>query len=141
MQATKEQKQYIHMNVHKSVKEEWVQWATKDVEKTSCNDLTFEEANSIIKEFGGQPYANPFRSWATFDKDNPQHRHILSLCIQYGWSCTHEKYGEVANLDRLGEWLRTDPKCPVKKPLKGMTPQELSKIIIALEGMVKWKYK
>lgn len=142
MQATKEQKKYIHVNVpNRDTKEEWVQWATKDVDKISCNDLTFEQANKVIKELGGKPFISPYRSWATFDKENSQHKHILSLCIQYGWCSTHEKYGEVANLDRLGEWLKNDSKCPVHKPLRQMEPKELSKIIIALEGMVKWKFK
>ena len=44
MQATKEQKRAIAMNTaNKDIKEEFVQWATKDVKKTSTNDLTFED--------------------------------------------------------------------------------------------------
>lgn len=79
-------------------------------------------------------------SWAFFDKNNQQHRTILSLCRQAQWVKPHSRFGEVADLERLHRFLKSD-KSPVKKPLKEMTKQELSKIIIALEGIVKHRYK
>lgn len=78
--------------------------------------------------------------WAFFDKNNSQHRNILSLCRQAQWVKQHDRYGEVADLERLQSFLKSD-KSPVKKPLKEMDKQELSKIIVALEGIVKHRYK
>lgn len=73
-------------------------------------------------------------NWAVFNKDNQQHRYILSLCIQMGWSVTSERYGEVADLNRLSNWLKSNLS-PIVKPLKDMEPNELSKIVSALESM------
>lgn len=139
--ATKKQKQIIAILTKgdKEQKKSLVQLYTGDIAKTSTNDLTHFQANQIIQRLGGKPIA--YGNWAFFDKSNQQHRQILSLCIQYGWSNTSGKHSEVANLNRLDNWLRTDKRCPVAKPLKQMIPQELSKIIVALEGMIKWKYK
>jgi hypothetical protein len=52
----------------------------------------------------------------------------------------HEKHGEVPDLERLSNWLKSELS-PVKKPLKQMEPSELSKIIEALKGIVKSIYK
>lgn len=79
-------------------------------------------------------------NWAYFDKENNQHRLILSLCRQAQWTKPHSRYGEVVDLERLQSFLKSD-KSPVKRPLKEMTKQELSKVIIALEGIVKHRYK
>lgn len=79
-------------------------------------------------------------NWAFFDKNNQQHRLILSLCRQAQWTKPHSRYGEVVDLERLQSFLKSN-KSPVKRPLKGMTKQELSKIIIALEGIVTHRYK
>ena len=79
-------------------------------------------------------------SWAYFDKENNQHRLILSLCRQAQWVKPHSRFGEVVDLERLQVFLKS-VKSPVNKPLKSMTRQELSKIIIALEGIVNHKYK
>jgi len=77
--------------------------------------------------------------WALFDKGNSQHRLILSLSIQAGWSTLHPKYGEVADLQRLQGFLKSE-KAPVNKPLKQQSHHELSKTIKALEGIVKHKW-
>lgn len=79
-------------------------------------------------------------SWAYFDKENNQHRLILSLCRQAQWVKPHNRFGEVVDLESLQDFLKSN-KSPVNKPLKSMTKQELSKIIIALEGIVNHKYK
>ena len=50
------------------------------------------------------------------------------------------KWGEVPDINRLSEFLKSD-KSPVNKPLKKMEPLEVSKIIEALKGIVKSKYK
>ena len=135
--ATKGQKQSIHLNIPKEVKEEWVQWATGDNSKTSCYDLSFDQANRILEKNGITPHKYHFR--AQFDKKNERHKYILSLCIQYGWSKRSGKYGTVADLDKLNEWMYSK-LCPVQKTLKKMTNDQLTKVIGALESMTKKKY-
>ena len=90
-----------------------------------------------INQPKGRAYAQAKRKhWASFDKNNRAHLNILSLCRQAQWTKPHERYGEVADLNRLQAFLKSD-KSPVKKPLMEMSKQEVSKIIIALEGIVK----
>jgi len=78
-------------------------------------------------------------NWALFDKTNQQHKYIMSICRQAQWVVPHERYGEVADLDRLSDFLKSN-KSPVNKPLKDMTTDDLSKTIIALEGIAKTVY-
>lgn len=104
----------------------------------SLRQLTKKEADFLMGRLQGKPTP---ALWSYFNKDNSQHRHILSLCIQYGWSIKSERHGEVADLMKLHEWLKEHPKCPVRKPLKQMDKSELSKIILAFEGMINWKFK
>jgi hypothetical protein len=87
------------------------------------------------------PQEKPIENWAMFDKSNTKHLKVLSLCRQAKWTTDHEKYGEVADLERLSNWLKSE-KCPVKKPLKKMDDTtELPKVIKALTGIVKSIYK
>lgn len=142
MEATKDQKQYIYKlcDYNKDLKEELVQWITGDVSKTSTNTLTFEQANKIIENRGGTPSRGS--NWGMFSKDNEQHRKILSLCQDYGWQTKHPVRGiTIADIATLGNWLEKDYRCPVKKPLKKMNQEELTKIINALTIMVRKKYK
>ena len=139
MEATKEQKKLIAINTPtKEIKEEWVQWATADVKKTSCNDLTFEEANKILAQLGLKPHVP--NNWAVFDKDNAQHRNIMSLMRQAQWVIPHDRFGEVADMKRLSDFLQS-VNSPVTKPLQQMEPEELSKIIHAFKKIVKSKFK
>lgn len=102
---------------------------TKDATKTSTKQLTFVQANQLIISFGGTPENS---NWAFFDAENDQHRHILSLCMQVGWSVwIASKGGYFADLSKLSNFLKGDTS-PVKKPLKSMNTQELSKVIYAL---------
>jgi hypothetical protein len=134
--ATANQKRDIHMNVPKDIKEEVIQWATNDNAKISCNDLSFDQANEVLSRFGRKPHKLNF--WAKFDKKNERHKYILSLCIQYGWWKKSGKYNRIADLDKLNAWMHSD-RNPVKKALEDMESKELSKFIIALEGMTKSK--
>lgn len=79
-------------------------------------------------------------NWGLFDKNNQQHKTILSLLRQAQWVVPNGKWGEVPDINRLSEFLKSD-KSPVNKPLKKMEPLEVSKIIEALKGIVKSKYK
>lgn len=135
--ATKKQIQLIQINIPKEIKEEWVQWATGDVAKTSCKDLSHSQANKILVQNKMTPIELDYRAY--FDKNNARHRYVLSLCIQYGWS----KRGRVttfADLDKLNEWMHSN-LCPVQKPLKDMEKEELDKFIAALESMTKKRYQ
>ena len=79
-------------------------------------------------------------NWGLFDKDNQQHKTILSLLRQAQWVVPNGKWGEVPDINRLSEFLKSN-KSPIHKPLKDMEPEEVSKIIEALKGIVKSKYK
>ena len=79
-------------------------------------------------------------NWGLFDKNNQQHKTILSLLRQAQWVVKNDKWGEVPDINRLSEFLKSN-KSPINKPLKDMEPEEVSKTIEALKGIVKSKYK
>lgn len=139
MEATKQQKYAIRKNCgfDKNVKEELVQWATQNNDKISLNDLSFEQANSILIAQGDEP--TPIENWALFDKNNSKHKYILSLCYQMGLT-TELKGRTIADTTKLSQWLKSE-RCPVRKPLKQMTTFELSRIITALEKIVQKKWR
>lgn len=136
--AEKTQKQYIYKLCHfnKETKEAAVLGIT-DGRTDSTTELSHAEANQLIASLGGKPI--PYDNWAWFDKTNTKHTYILSLCIQYGWRSPGTSGKIIADLGRLSEWLKSHS--PVKKPLKKMTPVEVSKVIAALEQMEIKKYK
>jgi len=135
--ATGDQKRLIAINTpNKDTKEEWVQWATADVKKTSTNDLTFDQANMILKQLGQKEHVKDL--WSTFDKNNTQHMSILAIMRTAQW-VKKVKGKEVADLEILDHFLKT--KSPVKKPLKKMTTTEVSKVIHALNESIKWIFK
>lgn len=122
-------------------KNEWVQWVTADVKRTSLKSITQAQAKKIIMaQEGSTPINQPkAENWGVFDKDNSQHKRIQANLRAANIVVQNGKWGEVA--DMLGwfdRFLRSD-KSPVKKPLKDMTTLELSKIIRALDGVVIWK--
>lgn len=124
-----------------NTKDEYVQWATEDVSRTSLRSITQAQAKQIIRaQEGTVPINFNSENWAVFEKDNPKHKLILSLLRQANWTEPHPKYGEVADLKRLDVFLKSD-KSPVKKPLKGMSDIETEKVIKALKGIVKSRYK
>ncbi|OOV12594.1 hypothetical protein [Flavobacterium sp. LM4] len=132
--ATSDQKRLIAIHTpNKDTKEEWVQWATADEKRTSTNDLTFDQANRILKQLGLKEHVKDL--WSKFDKKNAQHMSILAILRIAQW--TKKVNGkEVADLDVLDHFLKT--KSPVKKPLKKMNYEETSKVIHALNQSVKW---
>lgn len=139
LKASSQQKKIIAILTKgdKELKKALVQQTTGG-EWSSTNDLSHVQANQLIQYLGGKPVA--YDNWALFDKDKASHRQVLSLCITYGWTAQHPTRGEIANLGRLSEWLKS-PRCPVNKKLKDMSPTEVSKIISALEGMVQYKFQ
>lgn len=138
--ACKLQKQRIAILVKgdKELKKHLVQEVTKNLSKTSTNDLTHQEANQIITKLGQKPIV--YDNWAYYDKTKKSHKYILSLAIQYGWLVKDDKYGELADLIKISEWLKSS-RSPVNMPLKKMTPSQVSKVITALENMITKKYK
>ncbi|MDN3671668.1 hypothetical protein QWY99_01130 [Flavobacterium branchiarum] len=126
------------------IKDEWVQWVTADVNRTSLRSITQAEAKKVIvAQEGLQPLNQPKQpsdNWGLFDNSNQQHRTILSHMRTAQWTVPNDKWGEVPDLDRLSNFLKSD-KSPVNKPLKKMEPEEVSKIIEAFKGIVKSIYK
>lgn len=138
--ACKLQKQRIAILVKgdKELKKHLVQEYTQDQSKTSTNDLTHLQANQIIQSFGQKPIQ--YDNWAFYDKTKKSHLYILSLAIQFGWAVHDNKYGQIADLHKISQWLKSK-KAPVQKKLKAMSPIEVSRTITALENMVTGKYK
>ena len=128
-------------NFQEDIKEEWVQWVTGDVARTSLTKpipLTQAQAVRIIKaQTGSQEQEG---NWGYFDNDNSQHKRIQASLRTANIVVTNGKWGEVADmLGWFNRFLKSN-KSPVKRPLKEMTPKEVSKIIKALDGVVIWKY-
>lgn len=139
MESSKAQRQYIHKlcRYDKEAKEEAVAALTGG-RTDSTSSMTFNEANHLIKRLGGTPL--PYDNWALFNNKKASHKLILSLAIQLQWSVWNDKYGAIADLERISEWLKSN-KSPVNKPLMNMSPEEVSKIIVAFENMIKKRYK
>jgi len=95
-----------------------------------------KQLKTIIQ--GGRSHSKS--NWGLFDNKNQQHKAILSQLRTLQWVVPSEKWGEVADLDRLSEFLKSD-KSPINKPLKDMDEKELSKMISCFESMVTKKYK
>jgi len=122
-------------------KNEWVQWVTADVNRTSLKSITQAQAKKIIMaQEGSTPINQPkAENWGVFDKDNSQHKRIQANLRAANIVVQNGKWGEVADMTGwFARFLKSD-KSPVKKPLNKMTPQEVSKIIVALDGVVIWK--
>ena len=145
MQITNQQIRIIHTLLpavykkDKEQKQELVHQFTGSFEKTSTKDLTFKQANLLISRFGGKPVR--YDHWGLFDAKNAQHKKVLSLCQEIGWSIYNDKLKRnVADIYRLSEFLKSK-KSPVTMPLKQMTPEQISrKLIPALEGISKSTY-
>lgn len=140
MNITNQQIQIIHallpvaIKQDKFSKEQMISQYTGNRNKCSTKDLTHTQANQMITALGGKPVG--YDHWAVFDKNNSQHKYILSLCIQLGWKEYAVEYNRyIANTHTLSEWLKGN-RSPVKKPLKKMSVKECSKVIGALESML-----
>ncbi|MDK7674364.1 hypothetical protein QP547_00880 [Weeksella virosa] len=106
------------------------------VESTTL--LTELELSDLIHCYTTGEMPNP-TTYAYFDKNNTQHRKILSLALQMGWRNAEQPH--LANLHVLGCWIKSY-RCPIAgKRLQQMTTKELSKVIFALEEIIKKKYK
>ncbi|MBB4117888.1 hypothetical protein GGR32_000160 [Mesonia hippocampi] len=104
---------------------------------TGCDDKT--EAKELTASQAKQLIASLTTHWAYFDKNNQQHSYILSLLRQIGWTKSSERYGIIADMDRLSDFLKSK-KSPVPKPLQNMDSTELSTLINCLESILGKKY-
>ncbi|GGA84504.1 hypothetical protein GCM10008015_26620 [Flavobacterium palustre] len=111
---------------------------------TKSKPYIYEGGGSAIEDYNKPKTHNPqpttAKNWAAFDKSNRQHMGVMGQLRTLQWTVPHPRHGEVADLARLSDFLKSD-KSPVKKPLKDMEPKELSKIIECLKSMVVKKYK
>jgi hypothetical protein len=101
-------------------------------------DNYFKPTGSTPKNSQNQEQDN----WGTFDNNNQQHRTIMALCRNRQWVKPNDKHpsGEVADMSgAFSSFLKSD-RSPVKKPLMDMTPKEVSKIIVAMGGVVNHKF-
>ncbi|MBS1535336.1 MAG: hypothetical protein JST78_09680 [Bacteroidetes bacterium] len=101
--------------------------------------ITYSGTGSAIDNYFS---SNPSdgKNWASFDKNNAQHMHILSLARQAGWTTEHPIHRKIADLESIDKFLRSE-RCPVRKPLLEQTTNELSKVITAFNGIVQSKFK
>lgn len=116
---------------------------------TQTKSRIYEGTGSAIEDYnnpkqqlqtilqGGRGYGKS--NWGYFDTNNSQHKRIQANLRAANIVVDNEKWGEVGDmLGWFNRFLKSD-KSPVKKPLKDMTSQEVSKIIKALDGVVMWK--
>lgn len=123
-------------------KNEYVQWATGDISRTSLRSITQAEAIKIIKQQTGKKDCHTQArndNWGSFNHKLTSHRMILSLLYQANITTSHETRGEVADMNCWFAKFLQSSRCPVNKPLLQMKPFEVSKIIVALEGVAIWK--
>nr|DAK78191.1 MAG TPA: Protein of unknown function (DUF1018) [Caudoviricetes sp.] len=102
-------------------------------ELSSSKELTEDEAFEIL-DWLKYNYAKE----AQFDSHNTQHLSLLAKCHELGW--VQPNNPRIPNLQQLGKWLLSK-RCPVQKPLKGMTTKEVSKVIGALEKIIEKRYE
>lgn len=108
-----------------------VRHITGDESKTTAKALSLKQAAELIKTL--------CTNWAVFNIKDQQHRYILSLLRQIGWTTTSDRYGTIADMARLSNFLKSN-KSPVPKPLQNMDKAETMKLINCLESMLgkKW---
>lgn len=122
------------------IKNEWVQWVTEDVNRTSLRSITQGQAKKIMRvQQGNTPLNESSENWGYFDKNNRQHAYIRVLLRNANIVVKSERWGQVADMEGWFNRFLKSNKSPVKKPLKQMNVREVSKIITALEGVVIWK--
>lgn len=102
--------------------------------------IVYSGTGSAIDNYNSSTPTNN-ENWGVFDLNNQQHKYIMALCRTRQWTKPSERWGTVADMDGAFSTFLKSPKSPVKKPLQDMTPKEVSKIIVALGGIVEHKFK
>lgn len=116
-------------------KNEWVQWVTEDVRRTSLKSITQAQAKKIIRAQEGTTANEAGSNWGAFDAANTQHRTIMARLREANRTTTLTNGTKVADMHGFFASFLQSPKSPVKKPLLQMTPHEVSKVITALSGI------
>ena len=129
--TTQRKQLYRLFGYSKETEKVHVRAITGDPEKTTAKELTAEQARALINSL--------CTNWAVFSIANNQHKYILSLLRQMGWTKSSDRYGTIADMDRLSNFLKSE-KSPVPKPLQKMSSEETTKLINCLESMVGKKF-
>src|SRR5690606_20818993 len=116
-------------------------WYCKDTEAVHVKALTgnmYAEAKELTEAQAAKLINSLQVNWAVVDKYNQQHKYILSLLMQIGWRKQSDRYGTVADLNRLSDFLKSkkSPLNPHLKPLQDMDHKETSKLISCFESML-----
>lgn len=141
MKITKQQIASIHallpnkIKNNKIFKAEVISQFTQDETKTSTKDLSFDQANQLILKLGGSPHKKTKNKYGYFDKTNAQHKYLLSLCMQIGWTDFKPGIGTIADTDQFGHWMQKSGY--LHKPLKDYTAAELPKLVAQFQEVVK----
>lgn len=94
-----------------------------------------EELMGLLDKLSGNVNNTDYLGYGKFDKTSKQHRYLLSLCMQLGWSLYNKNVQRnVADIVRLGRFIRHFGA--IKKPLMEQSKQELQKTIYQFEQMV-----
>ena len=120
------------------IKNEWVQWVTGDVNRTSLKSITQGEAVRILKQQTGETQDATVDEFKVFDRNNPKHKYILAMLYTANWTIM-DGTRELPDMGRLAKFLKE--KAPVKKTLPEQDNVELEKTIKALKGVIKSTYK
>ena len=108
---------------------------------TKNKPIVYSGSGSAIDNYNAP---KPFQTenWGAFDSKNKQHRTIMALCRNRQWVVPDDKHpsGQVADMGGAFSDFLKSKYSPVQKPLMKMTPQEVSKIIIAMSGVVQHKW-
>ena len=109
---------------------------TGSEQKRSTKDLTSIQATELI-QFLSTHNMPCMARYAYFDKTNKQHRYLLSMSIQLGWSKLHR--GKViADLERLGSWIYKVGYLHI--PLLEYKPEDLSRLVYQFEQVLQNSY-
>lgn len=120
------------------IKDEWVQWATADVTRTSLKSINQAQAVKIIRAQTGKEVTNCNDDFEWFDAKNPQHKYIQSMLHSIEKTKVLKNGKIVADWAFFAAFLRT--KSPIKTSLKQMNPAQTSKVIFAFEKVVKHQF-
>lgn len=104
---------------------------------TAKKPVTYEGTGSAIENyFSPKPEGNTDgKKWNAFDAKNSQHKYILSLLYQKGWT-KELNCKTVPDMDAFGNWLKKN----FKKPLAELSKGETTKVIFAFERVVQHEY-
>lgn len=103
----------------------------------STKSLSYDQANDMIKQLGGEPYVNyEHIKYGRFTAGNSQHYTMLNLAIEIGWTTIHPNTRRmIANIERMGGWIKQYGY--LHKPLNQYTASELPKLIHQFKQVVK----